>query len=104
MCALLFSLPTYENVIQTELCRDFGRPGEEFRMLKLRDRMTACAECLKIYSPPPTSREVFKCFNKDISVTWLAKVLSISLPARDLYLCIELFAPVQRLLEIYLFT
>jgi hypothetical protein len=51
-------------------------------MLKLSDRMTACAEVLKIYSPPPIFLEVLKCFDKDISV------LPISLPTRDLYLSI----------------
>jgi hypothetical protein len=52
-------------------------------------------------SPPPHFRELYKCFNKEISVTWLAKVLPILLPPRELYLVITLFAPVQILLEIY---
>jgi hypothetical protein len=54
--------------------------------------MTAPAEYLKIYPPPP-----------EISVTWRTKVLSVSLPPRDLCRGITLFAPVPRLLEIYLF-
>jgi hypothetical protein len=43
--------------------------------------MTAFIEYLKIHSPPPNSREVYKCFNKAISVTWHTKV---SLPPRVL--------------------
>jgi hypothetical protein len=41
--------------------------------------MTTLTEYLKIYSPP-NFREVYKCFNKEISVTWHTTVLPMSLP------------------------
>jgi hypothetical protein len=54
--------------------------------------MTAPTKCVKIYSLPPNSREIYKCFNKDISVTWRTKELPISLPPGYLYLGISLLA------------
>jgi hypothetical protein len=51
-------------------------------------------------SPPRKFREVYKCFHKEIFVTWLIEILPISLHLwdLDLYLGITLFAVVRRLL------
>jgi hypothetical protein len=73
-------------------------------ILKLGDTITAHAEYLKVYPHPPNYREGYKYVNNEISVAWRTKVLPISLLPRDLYLGITLFAPVQALLEIYLFN
>jgi hypothetical protein len=64
------------------------------------------AECLKIclHPPPPNFREVYECLYDEISVPRCTNVLSICLLQEFLYLGITLFAPVQRLLGIYLFT
>jgi hypothetical protein len=70
-------------------------------MLKLSDNMTARPECLKIYLPLRDFREVYECFSKEMSVTWLTKVLPISLPPRDI---ISALHNLLQLLKMYLFT
>jgi hypothetical protein len=51
-------------------------------MLKLSDSISVPTEYLKIYSPLLNFREVYKCFNKEISVMWRIKVLPVSLPPK----------------------
>jgi hypothetical protein len=69
-------------------------------MLKLSDNVTARPECLKIYLPLRNFQEVYECFNKEISVTRLTKLLPISLPPRDI---ISGLHNLLQLLKIYLF-
>jgi hypothetical protein len=50
-------------------------------------------------SSHPNLQEVYKCFNKDISMTRPTEKFPISLTPGDLYLGITLFAPLQTLLK-----
>jgi hypothetical protein len=55
-------------------------------------------------SPYSNFQDVYKCLIKEISMIWHTKVHPVSLPPRDLYLSITVFASIQRMLEIYPFT